>query len=401
MTSGYPSGGPGIFPAPGLSAGPPGISRSPPGEAPPPPPAGLGAIPPALWQPPGFGGLGAGASPPATGPAAGGANAASAGAATSHGAIGEGRDLELQKEITGTIEAQVQRLLEQARHDTESKVKMELKGIRDSMLAIDASLDQLLAQLDGIEAQEPAEGPMDAEAVGQLLSKIEQQWGQVIRTLKQELHQTILAHNHNADLIKHHKDTIDALRERCVKMQNSNAKTSEIQQQLQKLDARLKQQQKHRKIEPLFERLSALEQRVAAAATQGAAAWRYPGVPPMVPPGMSMPPGISQGMMPGMGAKAASLMAAVKGAKGAGFAPGGAPFGAATMVGDEGCAASSGKAGEKAAFKCPTDEEVQARLSKLCVSTEASTAQAGGGIMNDDEAAAVGDDSTEEEAAQH
>lgn len=51
-----------------------------------------------------------------------------------------------------------------------------------------------------------AEAPLDAAQVGQLLARIEQQWGQEIRTLKEELHQTILAHNHNADLIKHHKD---------------------------------------------------------------------------------------------------------------------------------------------------------------------------------------------------
>merc|ERR1712139_65373 len=146
--------------------------------------------------------------------------------------------------------------IEQARHDTEAKVRVELKTIHTTMMQIDAGLDALLVQLDGIEAQEPAEQPLDAEAVGQQLSKIEQQWGQEVRTLKQELHQTILAHNRNADLIKHHKDTIDAFGERCLKMQSSNAKNSEILQQLQKLDARLKQQQKQRKLEPLFERLA-------------------------------------------------------------------------------------------------------------------------------------------------
>merc|ERR1740127_434897 len=96
---------------------------------------------------------------------------------------------------------------------------------------------------------EAQSGQLDADAVGQLLSKIEQQWGQEIRTLKQELHQTILAHNHNADLIKHHKDTIDALRERCSKLTNNSVKTNEIQERLQKLDVRLKQQQKQQKLE--------------------------------------------------------------------------------------------------------------------------------------------------------
>merc|ERR1719145_295516 len=127
--------------------------------------------------------------------------------------------LEKQHEISGTIAAQVTRLLEQARVDTENKVKVELKGIRDAMVTIDGRLDQLLAQLDSIEPRQQ-EPPLDAEHIGQLLSKIEQQWGQEIRTLKEELHQTILAHNHNADLIKHHKETIDTLRERCNRLQS-------------------------------------------------------------------------------------------------------------------------------------------------------------------------------------
>lgn len=220
-------------------------------------------------------------------------------------AVGEGQD------ISGSIISRVQRLIDEARKDTENKVKMELKHILQPMLAMDARLDQLIVQLDGVEAEKPhvrptgegSEPPLDAEVIAQLLSKIEQQWGQEIRTLKQELHQTILAHNHNADLIKHHKDTIDALRERCSMLQGSSVKTAEIQQQLQKLDARLKQQQKQRKLEPLFERLGVLEQRVATAAAAqhhggamaaaAAAAWRYPaGVPPRIglPPGMDMPP---------------------------------------------------------------------------------------------------------------
>merc|ERR1719310_1262698 len=100
---------------------------------------------------------------------------------------------------------------------------------------MDKRLDQLVVSLDGMDPAESQEAALDAEAVGQLLSKVEQQWGQEIRTLKQELHQTILAHNHNADLIKHHKDSIDALREMCAKLQTNNLKTSEIQQQLQRL----------------------------------------------------------------------------------------------------------------------------------------------------------------------
>lgn len=247
----------------------------------------------------------------------------------------EGREnATLQKEISGTIEAQVSRLIEQARHDTESKVKSELKSIRDAMVAMDQQLDGLLAQLDGMQPRQPTEQSLDAEAVGSLLSKIEQQWGQEIRTLKQELHQTILAHNHNADLIKHHKDTIDALRDRCVRIQGGSVKTTEIQQHLQRLDARLKQQQKQRKLEPLFERLTALEGRISlaaqAAAVQGAAAWRYAAAAAAAgsaAPGpglLGAPPGMPPGLLPGAGApglpKAAAAAAAAAKANGAGSA---------------------------------------------------------------------------------
>jgi len=216
---------------------------------------------------------------------------------------GDDGALEKQHEISGTIAAQVTRLLEQARVDTENKVKVELKGIRDVMVAIDGRLDQLLAQLDSIEPRQQ-EPPLDAEHIGQLLSKIEQQWGQEIRTLKEELHQTILAHNHNADLIKHHKDTIDALRERCTRIQGGGARSGDqIQQQLSRLDALTRQQQTQRKMDPLFERLTNLERNVGNVTAARNAAWRYPAMPPMpMMPGMRPPMGISAAMMASMGA---------------------------------------------------------------------------------------------------
>jgi len=228
--------------------------------------------------------------------------------------------LEKQREISGTIATQVARLLDKARLDTENKVKMELKGIRDAIVTMDSRLDQMLAQLETITP--PAEAPLDAEHVGQLLSKIEQQWGQEIRTLKEELHQTILAHNHNADLIKHHKDTIDALRERCNRMQGPGAArtAAEIQAQLSRLDA-LPKQQTQRKMEPLFERLTALERKVAVAAAARQAAWRggYPGLPsmPTFPPGMR-PPLAGAGMT-----NAAMMAAAAAQFSAAGLLPGG------------------------------------------------------------------------------
>lgn len=266
---------------------------------------------------------------------------------------------ELQKEISSTIEAQVAKLIEEASQSTAQKVKIELKQIMEAMKGMDARLDQLLVQIDGVEPSTSNEPPMDVEAVGVLLSKIEQQWGQEIRMLKQELHQTILAHNHNADLIKHHKDTIDALRERCTKLQSNKGRNSEIVQQMQRLDARLKQQQKSRKLEPLFERLERLEQRVAVAAARAYGGY---GMPHMVPPGVpGVPPNVPLGMMP----PHPSFLGKGAGAKGAGMGlPG--PGAAAKIRND------------KAAYRHPTDEEVQARLGKLSQAGAADSSEAAG-----------------------
>jgi len=222
---------------------------------------------------------------------------------------------QLQKEITNTIERQVAQLLQQARNETEGKVKIELKTIIEKIMVMERTLDQLNAQLDAIDPPSkdgPAQGgAVSAESVGQLLSKVEQQWGQEIKTLKEELHQTILAHNHNADLIKHHKETLDALQERSHKIANQNMKPTDVQAQLNKLDARLKQQQKQRKLEPLLERIQVLESHVARAAQQSAA-WRFPGMGGLGAPGMSsmLPPGMLGAGLPGLNSAdaAASLL---------------------------------------------------------------------------------------------
>lgn len=296
-----------------------------PGQAPPGMPPGIGqGQPPGLWQTPGqF-------------PAAA-------------GAAFEGRESDLQKEISWTIEAQVARMIEETKKETESKVKIELKQIMEVMTGMNTRLDQLLAQLDGMDQPKAAEPPMDAEEVNRLLSKVEQQWGQEIRTLKQELHQTILAHNHNADLIKHHKDTIDSLRENVTRLGpsgHSSTRTAEITEKMKLLDARLKQRRKEPNLERIFERLTFLEQRIASV-------MQYRGLA-MADPASIAGALASMGMMPpGMGVPSMGVPGKGAGAKGG----------------------SRQKPGvEKAAYRCPTDEEVQERLSKLSHGGQAEAA---------------------------
>lgn len=220
-------------PAPGLS-GPPGVTGPSP-DAPtslPPPPAT--EVPPA--------------------PAA----------ATSSGA-------EVQGDILQKISEQVKHRLLQARKDSEGKVKAELKVLNDNLTALDARLDQFSQSLDELETSLKPDS-LDAAQVRKALSAVEQQWGKELGKLKQELHQTIYAHNHNADLMKFQKDSLEQLRaDLRERRPPAPDQLRHAKNQLHKFDALLKEQQRQRQIEPLLVRLAALEQRIAAA-------WRWPGM---------------------------------------------------------------------------------------------------------------------------
>jgi len=183
-------------------------------------------------------------------------------------------------QVTDTVKL----LVEHAWNDTEAKVKAELTQIREVMLTLDYRFDQLLAQLEGLGPPGQSDSQLEDEGVEQILAKVEQQWDQEIRTLKQELHQTILAHNHNADLIKHHKDTIEALREHCsvvaAPAASRQAKSAEIMQQMKLHDGRQKQQ-KQRELDMLHERIAVLEQQITVLSQgMGVAAHLPPGGAP-------------------------------------------------------------------------------------------------------------------------
>merc|ERR1711971_1453246 len=85
----------------------------------------------------------------------------------------------------------------------------------------------------------------------------------------------------------------------------------ELQQKLLQLDARLKLQQKQQKLEPLAERIAALEQRlVGAIQIQSLAMRNVLGMPGSAPPGMGLPPGFPPGMHPAMASAAAAAAVA-------------------------------------------------------------------------------------------
>merc|ERR1719247_2614138 len=131
---------------------------------------------------------------------------------------------------------------------------------------MDSRFDAIIEQLDKMEQNSPEQGAVEPQTVAAALAKLEQQWGKELGKLKQELHQTIYAHNHNADLLKHQKDALDNLRQDIdtQKTTNDSDRLKKAQSMCQKADTMLKGQQKQKKLEPLFRRLAAIEQRLAA-----------------------------------------------------------------------------------------------------------------------------------------
>ena len=91
--------------------------------------------------------------------------------------------------------------MRRVRHLTKLLVVLLFQVMHDKIAEMDAALDLMMDQL-GDEA-------VEQHTVAQALAKVEQQWGRELGKLKQELHQTVFAHNHNADLMKHQKDVVE------------------------------------------------------------------------------------------------------------------------------------------------------------------------------------------------
>jgi len=184
---------------------------------------------------------------------------------------------DLKQEISEKIGQQVQALLLQAKKESEAKVTTELRHFHSALQEVDARLDQLIKQLDEVD-EGPRPEVLEQNSVVQALAKVEQHWGKELCKLKSELHQTIFAHNHNADLMKHQKEALDQIRNeidmRSAPSQNSDRMRS-AKGVLQTAEAWQKSAMtRSKKTEPILQRMTALEQKVAVA-------WRWPGAAAM------------------------------------------------------------------------------------------------------------------------
>jgi len=172
----------------------------------------------------------------------------------------------LHDEVASAIGRQVEQMILQAKKDSEARVKHELSHVRHEMEAMQQQINALQRQ-PGQPGLPVASQPVDRTSLSSALQAQEQRWGAEMKSMKQDLHRTILAHNHNSDLLKDHKNALDEVRGKIESQPRANQISVE---QLSKVDRMLPQgQAKHRTLDALYERLDSLESRISATLASG------------------------------------------------------------------------------------------------------------------------------------
>merc|ERR1739845_37492 len=91
------------------------------------------------------------------------------------------------------------------------------------------------------------------------MAKLEEVWEGEVSTLKHELWQTIQAHNHNADLLKHHKDAIDGITTRITESSPS-PELEQVHLHLIQVDKIMQRElAKEQQMDQLMQRLATLQ----------------------------------------------------------------------------------------------------------------------------------------------
>jgi len=178
----------------------------------------------------------------------------------------------------------------QAKKDSEQRVRHELNVARTQLQQMEAHITELSQRLDRCVRLNTSGSPdpsvtVDRAFLSQKIKQLEQKWGSEVKALKQDLHRTILAHNHNSDLMRHHRDALDEARR---KLDAQPApKAEQVDAQIEKVDRMLRAgAAKQRALDALTERLTQLETQAASL---------FPTSVASVPPGLAAAPAPKKG----------------------------------------------------------------------------------------------------------
>lgn len=139
------------------------------------------------------------------------------------------------QEMLTAVSHRVTSMLQGATKASESQVNAEIRRLEAGFAALHSKVvrvEQLLS------SQDQSVRWRQQDNLSKVLADVEQRWETEIKAVKRELHQTILAHNHNADLMADHKAAIDKIRAEIDEkplIQTSETQQQQLQEQLERL----------------------------------------------------------------------------------------------------------------------------------------------------------------------
>lgn len=174
--------------------------------------------------------------------------------------------LDSKGDLAAAIGQQVEKMIVQAKKDSEARVRHELNIARTQLQQMEALVTDLgervsrCVRTNGSGVPDPSI-VVDRTFLSQKIAQLEQKWSSEVKALKQDLHRTILAHNHNSDLMRHHRDALDEARRRLDSQ--VHLKADQVDAQIEKVDRMLRASlAKQRALDMLTERLTQLELQV-------------------------------------------------------------------------------------------------------------------------------------------
>lgn len=137
--------------------------------------------------------------------------------------------------VLAAVTDRIMPMLAAATRASEQQVGAEMRKLQSGFAALTAKAGRVQSLLQARDG--PDRGPQQ-DPLYQTLMEVERRWDQEIKAVKRELHQTILAHNHNADVMADHKTAIDKI---CAEvdevghLQFQGDAVNEVQEQLQRI----------------------------------------------------------------------------------------------------------------------------------------------------------------------
>eukprot|EP00930_Biecheleria_cincta_P008762 TRINITY_DN110317_c0_g1_i1.p1 TRINITY_DN110317_c0_g1~~TRINITY_DN110317_c0_g1_i1.p1 ORF type:complete len:294 (-),score=83.21 TRINITY_DN110317_c0_g1_i1:125-1006(-) len=181
-------------------------------------------------------------------------------------AVAGGSEVDLHQDIARSIGHQVEVMILDAKHQSETKVGREIQKIKQKM---EAMAEKIRMTTERVAALEPGRHGLLKSDLQASITKLEEVWEGEVGTLKHELWQTIQAHNHNADLLKHHKDAIDQVQVRMTDL-GPDPELEQVHAQLMAVDKVMqKELQKEQQMDQLMSRLTLVQQQLMGAWSGG------------------------------------------------------------------------------------------------------------------------------------